>query len=244
MIKDLLKSILSFSLVFGLLLGGSIIASAEEGTSNAGCSLSSKTNVTVNGFLDRAKESSVVVSQSGNKVVEITDLEFLKRLETSVPGPKGKKLVGVSIAYTQAQESSLPGDRPVVTPQLGTGYYLKNITTSEARGTEIIRQSTFKGPSTATMSIKQGVSATWSSNTNISAETVSAALGFNVTKSYEVTDTYQIQVPAGKTYTIIARPYYKVYNFEVWYDPLIGWDSKVGYGYAAKPVGVCFYYYE
>ncbi|WP_369802241.1 DUF6426 family protein, partial [Geobacillus sp. B4113_201601] len=122
--------------------------------------------------------------------------------------------------------------------------YLKNITTSEACGIEIIRQSTFKGPSTATMSVKQGVSATWSSNTNISAETVSATLGFNVTKSYEVTDTYQIRVPAGKTYTIIARPYYKVYNFDVWYDPLIGWDSKVGYGYAAKPVGVCFYYYE
>ena len=80
MIKNLLKSILSFSLVFGLLLGDSVIASAEEETSNAGCSLSSKMNVTVNGFLDRAKESSVVVSQSGNKVVEIIDLEFLKRL--------------------------------------------------------------------------------------------------------------------------------------------------------------------
>ncbi|KJE28272.1 hypothetical protein LG52_1913 [Geobacillus kaustophilus] len=158
-----------------------------------------KVNFLMSMYIDRAKESSVVVSQNGNKVVEITELEFLKRLETSVPGPKGKKLVGVSIAYTQAQESSLLGDRSAVTPQLGTGYYLKNITTSEACGTEIIRQSTFKGPSTATMSIKQGVSATWSSNTNISAETVSAALGFNVTKSYEVTDTYQIQVPAGKT---------------------------------------------
>lgn len=125
---NLTKLFFVFSLAFSLLLvESSIIASAEEETSNTECSLNNKANVTLNGFLDRTKESKVVVSQNGNKVVEITDPEVLKRLETSVPAPNGKKLVGVSIAYTQTQELSLSNDRSVVTPQLGTGYYLKTL---------------------------------------------------------------------------------------------------------------------
>ena len=251
MTKKILKSILAFSLTFSFLLGGSIIASAENENSNAEnensnteCLLSNEANATLSKALAEAEESKVIKSQNGNKVVEITDPEVLKELEDSIPEQDGKKLVGVSVAYTETKNLSLSKNNSVVTPQLATGYYLKNIHTGEACGVSIIRQSTFKGPSTATLTVKENVSATWSSNTNISASTVSAGLGFSVTSSYEVSDTYQIKVPSGKTYTIVARPYYQTYNFDVWYDPIIGSDYKAGYGNASKPIGVCFYYYE
>ncbi|WP_240371890.1 DUF6426 family protein [Anoxybacteroides rupiense] len=169
---------------------------------------------------------------------------MLKKLEPSTSDQGAKKLVGVAVAYIQTENESFLKNNSIVTPQWASGYYLKNMSSGEACGTKIIRQSTFAGPATATLSVKEGVNASWSSNTNVSAEVVSTGLGFNVTKSYEVSDTYQIKVPSGKTYTIVARPYYQTYNFDVWYDPIIGSDYKAGYGNAFKPIGVCFYYYE
>ncbi|GMO01286.1 hypothetical protein [Parageobacillus thermoglucosidasius] len=97
MTKKFLKSILAFSLTFGLLLGGSIIASAENENSNTGCLLSNEANATLSKALDEAKESKVIKSQNGNMVVEITDPEVLKELEASIPEQDGKKLYTCSL---------------------------------------------------------------------------------------------------------------------------------------------------
>lgn len=232
-----LKPMFSFLLAFLLLLQGSVTAIASSESSSLGCTALSDA-------LNNAQESKVITSKNGTNVLEITDPKVLEKLESSVPRPEGKKLVGVAIAYSQSHNPSLLNDGPVLTPQALTGYYLKNITSSVACGADTIRQSTYKGPATATMTVTERLSATWSTNTGISASVVSAELGFEVTEEHEVSDSYQIQVPSGKTYTIVARPFFRTYNFEVWYDPLFGDDYKAGSGYALKPVGVCFYLYE
>lgn len=244
--KPLLVFLLSFDLLLGSNISGSSISASAE-NKDSDCLLKDKVNTKLNEALKNAKESKTIQSNNGNKVIEITDPEILKELSSSLPKNDGQKLVGVAIAYTETDNVPSPSslqNNSVVTPQWGSGYYLKNINSSVVCGIEILRQSSYKGPATATMSVKTGVAATWSANVGVSAEEVSTGLGFNVTKSYEVSDTYQIQVPTGKTYTIVARPFFQYYTYEVWYDPLIGFDYKAGNGNAYKPIGVCFYYYQ
>lgn len=248
--KKIFKSIVLFSLVFGLFFGGGLATFADEKTADekttdatdTDCTLNNSINNLFNKGLNKAKPSNVISSQNGNKVVEITDPNILKELESSFPDADGKHLIGVTIAYTNTESTYSENDSLVGIQAVG--YYLKNIKSGEVCGLNVIRQSTYKGPATATMTIKESISATWSSNTGISASTVSASLGFSVTKSFTVSDSYKVSVPKGKTYTIVARPIYMAYNFDVWYSPLIGKDYKAGTGSALKPIGVCFYHYS
>jgi hypothetical protein len=92
------------------------------------------------------------------------------------------------------------------------------------------------------MTIKSSVSAKYSTDISLSAEIITVGVGFDVTRTFKVSDTYSIYVLAGSTYNIKARPIYLIKNFEVWNDQLIGWDTIRGSGYASKPMGVSFQY--
>lgn len=93
------------------------------------------------------------------------------------------------------------------------------------------------------MTVTDAVSAKWSATGGISVDGVSAGVGFDVERSYIVSDTYSINVPAGYAAEIIAHPMYFVVTFDVWYNPVIGDSYRTGSGYAMKPVGVCFVQY-
>jgi hypothetical protein len=186
------------------------------------------------------KESKVIHSLSGNKIFETTDPDEIDEYFKTRVEPQNAKLVGFAIAYTIANEKI----QSEIQPKWGSGYYIKNIHPSEVCGIKVIRSSLYKGPATATMTIGEAVAAQLITETGISAEVVSATLGFNVTKTYTVSDTYSIQVPKGRTYKITAHPVFLVYDFEVWYDPIFGSDYRVGVGNALKPIGVCFHYYS
>jgi hypothetical protein len=188
------------------------------------------------------KESKVIRSLNGNKVFEITDSKKVAKYSNAKVEPQNEKLVGFAISYTNfANAKSQFG---AIKPKWGSGYYIKNIASGEVCGIEVIRSSLYKGPAMATMTISEAIATQFVTGTGISAEVVSAKLGFNVTKTYTVSDTYSINVPKGKTYKIIAHPIFIAYNFEVWYDPLLGSDYQVGTGDVLKPIGVCFYYYS
>lgn len=131
-----------------------------------------------------------------------------------------------------------------VTPQWGIPKTWIVITGSgEVCGTTPIRRSYYQGPATTTMTVTESVSARWSATGGISASGVSAGVGFDVTKTYTVSDSYQVTVPAGKTAEVVAYPMYYVVYFDVWTNPVIGDAYKSGSGWAMKPSGVCFVKY-
>ncbi|WP_340673342.1 hypothetical protein [Brevibacillus agri] len=118
--------------------------------------------------------------------------------------------------------------------------YVKLKRESEACGTKKIRSSSY-GPPGGKMIISETVNASYSANVSVSAEAVSAGVGFNVTKGYTVSDEQTISVPAGKTGTITAYPWYQTYEFDVMERrPWPFEDAVVGSGTAYLPIGVCF----
>jgi hypothetical protein len=127
--------------------------------------------------------------------------------------------------------------------QAGTGYYLTNI--------RKIGSITTKGPyvrgkapaccsATLTMNNSQSLSASWSANVGVSAEVVSAGVGFNVTATWQQNYSYSITHPAGTTYQIDAYNKFDIIGYDVWYDPWVGYDYKAGYGDARKFMGVYY----
>lgn len=169
--------------------------------------------------------------------------EFVKKNNIEIPD--SAKVVGAVIIRYKENETEPPTNFGDIQIQWGIPYYyITNVRTSETCGIELLRKSYAKGPATLSMTIKESVSAKWGTNTGISASTVSASLGFDVTKAYEITDSISIQVPAGKTYALAAYPMYRVYNFAVYHNPMIGSAYYAGDGWAWKPSGVCFVWYQ
>lgn len=186
----------------------------------------------------------------------ITDLEeFLE--ECSIEIPEGAKFVGAAIFSLDDSEidnvdNSVVDENVVDETVTDTDYeinwgtpryWLENITTGEMCG-EIIDSTSGKGPATLTLSISDSFAASWSSNTGISASVISSELGWDVTRSYQVTRSYSVNVPSGKRYQIIGYIRLKAYNFEVWYNPVIGDPYRAGYGNATKPIDICFTWFE
>lgn len=223
-----LLSLFLFTLVFNL--GKESAFAAETESVNQ--------NPCVTDFSSYKKQKSKIIkSETGNTVYEIQNFKQAAE-ELNVPlNQDGEELIGLAYSYTKQPE--------VLEPTVSaSGVYLKITSTGEACGQEIIRSSYYKGPSTATMSISQGISASFSANVSVDSEVVSSGVGFSVTDTFTVTDSYSVNVPSGYTYNIKARPIYLVKNYDIWNDPFIGWDYQLGSGYAMKPVGVCFALYK
>ncbi|MGW1809596.1 hypothetical protein [Streptomyces sp. NPDC002078] len=107
----------------------------------------------------------------------------------------------------------------------------------EQCGTNVIQKTSGAGKTTLTMSVQKSVATKWSATASISAGAVSAGMGFDVTRTYTVTDQTAFDVPKGKFGTIEAYPLYDLYGF---YESSIVDGKKIGTGKVLKPVGVCF----
>jgi hypothetical protein len=95
-----------------------------------------------------------------------------------------------------------------------------------------------RGPMTLTLTAMETVSNTKSASITVSAEPVSAAVGFDVTKSRTKSMAGSWNVPRGKFGTLNAYPLYQEYSFNV-YSKITG--ESVGKGTARKAIG---YRYE
>ncbi|MFE4573293.1 hypothetical protein [Paenibacillus chitinolyticus] len=230
-LKFIAKSVITLSLTFTLFSG---MASAKAEDVQGSCTP-----------LVTAKESEFLKSLNGNKVYEVENYQELAEKQGVLPPSKDAKLIGISMAYTSptSNESIKPNNE--VVPQLFGPLYLKNVRNGgNTCGANIIRTSYYQGPTPPSkMVISEKVASSFTSNTNVSASVVSAAVGFSVTSEFTVTDEYAFQVPAGKTYEVIARPTNNITNFEVWEKGTF-WDSHEGDGQASRPIGICFYFYE
>ena len=89
------------------------------------------------------------------------------------------------------------------------------------------------------MTIKESVAVTVSVDVEIDAQVLSSSLGFDVERKYEVSETQNVTVPEGKTYTVKAYVNNLVYSFEIWEDDIF-FDNIADRASVTKPIGVVF----
>jgi hypothetical protein len=96
------------------------------------------------------------------------------------------------------------------------------------------------GPTTIGIDLTRTVKNSFSSSVDVSAEVVSAGVGFNVERTESVTYRSSTTVPNGACWTLRAYNVFYEYGFEVWQEPFIGSDKKVGSGSARDFQGIEF----
>jgi len=96
------------------------------------------------------------------------------------------------------------------------------------------------GPTTIAIDISRTVKNSFSSTVSVSAEIVTAGIGFNVERSETVAYRSSATVPNGACWTIRAYNVFFEYGFEIWQEPFIGSDTKIGSGTARDFQGIEF----
>lgn len=96
------------------------------------------------------------------------------------------------------------------------------------------------GPTTIGIDLTRTVKNSFSASVNVSAEVVSAGVGFNVERTESVTYRSSTSVPNGACWTLRAYNVFYEYGFEVWEEPFIGADKKIGSGSARDFQGIEF----
>lgn len=79
-----------------------------------------------------------------------------------------------------------------------------------------------------------GVENSFSANVGIKADIVSASLGFDVTKSWTMTDTTTVNLEPYERVTVVAYPLRQTYTYDI-----KRFNSKIGTGEANKITGFC-----
>lgn len=96
------------------------------------------------------------------------------------------------------------------------------------------------GPTTIAIDISRTVRNSFSATVSVSAEVVTAGVGFNVEASETVAYKSSTAVPSGACWTIRAYNVFFEYGFEIWQEPFIGADRKIGTGTARNFQGIEF----
>jgi hypothetical protein len=96
------------------------------------------------------------------------------------------------------------------------------------------------GPTTIGIDLTRTVKNSFSATVSVSAEVVSIGVGFNVERSETVTYRSSTTVPNGACWTLRAYNVFYEYGFEVWQEPFIGSDRKIGSGTARDFRGIEF----
>lgn len=96
------------------------------------------------------------------------------------------------------------------------------------------------GPTTIAIDISRTVRNSFSATVSVSAEIVTTGVGFNVERSETVAYKSSTVVPNGACWTIRAYNVFYEYGFEIWQEPFIGADKKIGTGTARDFQGIEF----
>lgn len=176
--------------------------------------------------------------ENGNivrKVIKVSDVaEYTKKMGITLPSPHAE-----IFHISPIMETPTPANNSSRAKRWIGELYLKNVEgPREGCGQEMIRNSYYEHPG-GSMSVSENVQASYGGSTSISTEIISAAVNFNVTESFSVSDTQSVQIPYGKKANIKAYPILNIWQFDV-YERGIFSDSYKDTGWAEKPVGVCF----
>ncbi|WP_432112613.1 hypothetical protein [Streptomyces sp. YPW6] len=154
------------------------------------------------------------------------------------PGPNTivkQNVASADTLNTLKQDSSGVSSAP---PGPQAFYTLKQVKkVGQVCGTNVIQQTSGHGKATLVLTVDKRVDATVKREIGIDLGMVSAGMGWDVTRSYGVSNQTRFEVPRGKFGTIQAYPLYDNYIGHAYHNDF----SPTGkYVRAYKPVGVCF----
>lgn len=204
-----------------------------------------------NAFLAYAYDEDATTESDNSQTVEIdygatkviTDPDEIKAIAEEQGFENPEKIVKLVYCYFEKDvyDANLLNKKTSINSRyLGTDYYVKEdtITTKEEKG-ELLRSSVFSPPG-GSMTIKEKVAVKIVSvDVEIDLDIISASLGFDVEKTYEVSETQNVSVPTGKTCTVQAHVNNLVKSFEIWEEDLF-WDNLADKASVKKPIGVIF----
>jgi hypothetical protein len=143
------------------------------------------------------------------------------------------------VAINQSEES-YPSPQASIT--------IENISgPREACGTkEICRNSAtnrLNKPITKSITLTGTVSNTYSlsveSGIDVEVASISAAVGFDVTAEWSMSDSTEVDLEPGETVNVKAIPLYDIYSYDVYYSSFWTGNKKIGTGTAVETVGFC-----
>lgn len=146
----------------------------------------------------------------------------------------------ISVKYTVINQAPYEGPTP-------RAYELVNITYvgSMVGGLACAYDSAYNGTSTTvsktltlTGTVSNSNSVTMYAGGTISNVTVSAALGFDVTQSIQVSDTTTVSLPAWKTVTVTGYPRFHAYRYDIANNKGIFGYEEAGNGLAKQVYGM------
>ncbi|MGE7625204.1 hypothetical protein ACQKMD_19925 [Viridibacillus sp. NPDC096237] len=187
--------------------------------------------------IDETDQNYTNILSNNNRVHEVQNVEEFAK-ENNIPLEKdGKELSEITISYTN---NNYPNNliNESITPFATAEYYVTVVRTSETCGLETLRSSYYpEGP--GTMTVSETVATNISVSATLDYKIISGSLGYDVTKSYTVSDSKTINVPKGKTWNLVARPMFETKEFTVKRN-----NKSYATGDSSKPIGVCFSIYK
>lgn len=197
-------------------------------SSNIAVSESNNMNATVIQARSQMEKSITLTGEDASIYAESMNLENINSVES------------ITVYYSVDQNDDYSAENYY----FGDDYYIKSdtITTEEKIG-DRIRKSTYYGPCTASMTITESISASFSFDFEVSSSELKAKLGYSMTSTFSISDSYSIDVSNGSNMTIECYIINEISTFEVWEDD-IWFDDYVGEYSSAKPIGCAFVRYE
>lgn len=92
---------------------------------------------------------------------------------------------------------------------------------------------------TLTGSVSNTYSLSVESGIEVEVVTISSAVGFDVTYSWTMSDSTQVDLAPGESVTVTAFPLYDIYEFDVYKSSFWTGTTKVGTGTAYETTGFC-----
>ncbi|MDK2903105.1 MAG: hypothetical protein PWQ93_1024 [Clostridiales bacterium] len=171
--------------------------------------------------------------------------QTVKKIITRVP-KNLKASPAASTSFTPAINNIEKGE---VTPlgSIWLNYYVYSTTN---RGdlwyweSEVLHTNSGGPGGSVNMIVSQQVSAKYSCNVGISVKDITAGVGFDVTRTFGISDEYSHIISPGHYGYIKSWAYYHRTDFTVYNNYLIPPDTYAGTGSAYRPNGVRFRYYE
>lgn len=209
--KSKFKSLLCLALSAVMIMGMSVTSFAAEGNPDE----STSTTVITNPAEIEKFAADHDLLENPDDIVEIivSDVECPVNGDTNVPAPA----------------NDVFSDEEYI-------FELTNHNPSK-RGM-LLRSSDFSYPG-GQMTVSETVEITYSSTAGISAEFISAEVGFSVSKSVSVSDTQNVEVPYGQKRTCNAYVKLDHYEYKVTGDDVF-FDDDLGTVTVDRPVGVIF----
>lgn len=185
--------------------------------------------------------SDTTKNENGKKVETFTPdnpEQFIKEQGWEKPTPDAK-LVEVT-RVTEEPNDEIDGIKKE--NNLQVIYSIKNVKNiGQLCGTTVQARTSGTGGANGVLKLEQtaSVSNSYNANVGVSASTVSAGVGFDVTAGMNRTTSYSVNT-GGKNYQIVAYDDFQGKSFDVYNI----FNKKVGSGTALRQVGFCYAAYE